>query len=101
MSSYTTLKELRALVNFINTSFDEIEQACKAQHKDFPSPHEPMSHEAEAVRMSPEVMKAGNILESAAYQLVAALRLPMLAASSHVAQVRYSGLTRGHHLLTF
>ena len=79
-SSFTSLQELQALVNLINTSFDEIKHACTTQGKDFPSLHEPFDLQAEAIVVSPEVLKAGSVITAAASQLASVPRQTSLEA---------------------
>ncbi|KAI0087132.1 S-adenosyl-L-methionine-dependent methyltransferase [Irpex rosettiformis] len=76
--AFTSLRELEALVQLINSSFHEIKHACITQGKDFPFLNEPSTLESEAIVVSPEVVKAGSVITAAAYQLVAAVRPPTL-----------------------
>ena len=92
-SSFTSLQELQALVNLINTSFDEIKHACTTQGKDFPSLHEPFDLQAEAIVVFPEVLKAGSVITAAASQLATAVRPPTLSVFAQALQVLSSILS--------
>ena len=87
-SSFRSLRELRALGNLINSSIDQIEQACQSQGKDLPSLHEPSSAESEAILLLPDVMKASNVIVAAAAQLTAAVRPPTISLFAHAHLVR-------------
>lgn len=82
-SPFRSLSELRALGNLINSSIDQIEQACQSQGKDLPSLHEPSSTESEAILLLPDVMKASNVIVAAAAQLTAAVRPPTISLFAH------------------
>ena len=82
-SPFRSLSELRALGNLINTSIDQIEQACQSQGKDLPSLNEPSSAESEAILLLPDVMKASNVIVAAAAQLTAAVRPPTISLFAH------------------
>ena len=89
MSSLSrSLGELRALGNLINSSIDQIEQACQSQGKDLPSLNEPSSAESEAILLLPDVMKASNVIVAAAAQLTAAVRPPTISLFAHAHLVR-------------
>lgn len=82
-----SLRELRALVDLISTSVDNIEHACIASGQPFPSLSEPFTRESEAIRLSPAVQQAGDILVAAAAQLTAVVRSPTATAMIYGMQV--------------
>jgi hypothetical protein len=88
LNSFSSLQELRALANLINTSIDQLEQACNAQDKDLPSPHKPIDSDSESILLSDKCIDANSIIVSAASQLLASVRHPIMTMFCHVAQVR-------------
>ena len=72
------LGELRALSNLIQASVDRIETSLATQGKTFPAANEPFTAESEAARSTPEVENAVGDIVSAASQLIAVSRTPML-----------------------
>ena len=91
MSSNTSsAADLRALCDLIKSSVDSIEAALDSRSQTFPSPNEPFSLQSEAARMSPDVLGPSSIIVSAAAQLIATVRLPILTLGVSSGAVRDS-----------
>jgi hypothetical protein len=68
------LAELKALVNIIQSSVEQIEATVTANSFTFPSPDSTYSRETEAPRMHPDILSAGSLITSAATQLITLVR---------------------------
>lgn len=72
--SNTGIAELRALVNVIQTSVDKLEETLASRGQTYPSLDTLYSPETEAPRTSPDVLALGDLVVSAAAQLIASVR---------------------------
>jgi hypothetical protein len=68
------LAELKALVNIIQSSVEQIEATVTANSFTYPSPDLTFSLETEAPRMHPSIQSAGSLITSAAAQLITRVR---------------------------
>jgi hypothetical protein len=68
------IAELKALVNIIQSSIEQIEEVTTANSFTFPSPDSTFSPESEAPRMHPAIQSAGSLIASAAGQLITLVR---------------------------
>lgn len=85
---HASLEELRTLVKLIKTSVDTIEKTFLTNNQPFPSLDGPSNPQSEAIRMSPGVQQAGNVLIAASSQLIANVRPPSTTAFLTSIQVR-------------
>jgi hypothetical protein len=69
-----TLAELKALVNIIQSSVEQIEAVVSANSFSYPSPDSTFGLESEAPRMHPAIQSAGSLITSAASQLITLVR---------------------------
>lgn len=74
-----SLADLRALSDIIKTSIDKLEAGLTARGQSLPSLNEPSSRELEAQFTSPDLLAAADDIVSAAGQLTAAIRPPILS----------------------
>jgi hypothetical protein len=77
--------EIRALVDIIKNTVDQLEGTIASRGQTYPSLSTPFSKETEAVRIAaPDVLALGDIVVSAAAQLIANVRpsasFPLLTA---------------------
>jgi len=68
------LAELKALVDIIQSSVEQIEATVTANSFTYPSPNSAFSRETEAPRMHPAILSAGSLITSAASQLITLVR---------------------------
>lgn len=81
--------ELRALADLINASVKQVESACASRSQTYPLADEPFTPQTEAVRMSPDILQAGDIIVAAASQLISVVRIPALTLSVTSIYVSY------------
>lgn len=74
-----SLADLRALSDIIKTSIDKLEAGLTARGQSLPSLDEPSSRELEAQFTAPDLLAAADDIVSAAGQLTAAIRPPILS----------------------
>jgi hypothetical protein len=72
--SRDALAELKALVNIIQSSIEQIEADLSTNNLSFPSPDSTFSLESEAPRMHPDIQSAGSLIASASAQLISLAR---------------------------
>ena len=70
----TGIGELRALVAVIQSSVDKLEETMALRNQTYPSLNTLYSSESEAPRTSADVLALGDLVISAAAQLIAAVR---------------------------
>ena len=90
MSNQDGTAELRALCDLIKSSVDSIAAALASRSQTYPSANEPFSLQSEASRMSPDILEPGRIIVSAAAQLIATVRLPVMTLAVNTTGVRDS-----------
>lgn len=67
--------EIRALVDIIRTTVDKLEETIASRGQSYPTLSTPYSEESEAVRIgAPDVLALGDVVVSAAAQLIASVR---------------------------
>ena len=84
------LAELKALVNIIQSSVEQIEATVTANSFTYPSPDSTFSLETEAPRMHPSILSAGSLITSAAAQLITLVRPAPLTLFDVMMQVLLS-----------
>jgi hypothetical protein len=87
-ASQDALVQLKSLANIIQSSVEQIEAVSTANSFDFPSPESIFSPESEAPRMHPAIQSAGQLITSAAAQLMTLVRPAPLTLLDTVLQVR-------------
>ena len=88
--SQGALAELKALVNIIQSSVEQIEVVVSVNSYSFPSPHSQFSLESEAPRMHPTIQSAGSLITSAAAQLITLVRPAPLTVLDTMMQVDFT-----------
>jgi hypothetical protein len=86
--SQDALAELKALINIMQSSVEQIEATVTANSFNFPSPDSQFSFESEAPRMHPEIQSAGALITSAASQLITLVRPAPLTLLDITLQVK-------------
>ena len=74
MAQSTGIAELRALLDVMTSSVDKLEETMASRGQTYPSLDSLYSPESEAPRTSPDVLALGDLIVSAAAQLIAAVR---------------------------
>jgi hypothetical protein len=87
-ASQDALAELKALINIMQSSVEQIEAAVTTNSFNFPSPNSPFSFESEAPRMHPAIRSAGAMITSAASQLITLVRPAPLTLLDLTLQVK-------------
>ncbi|KAH9993365.1 O-methyltransferase [Russula vinacea] len=114
-ASRDVLAELKALVNLMQSSVEQIEAVVSANSFTYPSPDSTFTLESEAPRMHPAIQSAGSLITSAASQLITLVRPAPLslfdtaqqfhlstavrtAISTHVAEILRDAGPKGKHV---
>jgi hypothetical protein len=87
-ASQDALAELKALINIMQSSVEQIEATVTANSLNFPSPDSQFSFESEAPRMHPAIQSAGALITSAASQLITLVRPAPLTLLDLTLQVK-------------
>lgn len=66
--------ELRALADVLKSNIDQLLETIESRGQVYPSLNEPWTPESEAPRTAPDVLALGDIIVSAAAQLIATVR---------------------------
>lgn len=86
------MAELKALVNLMQSSVEQIEAVVSANSFTYPSPDSTFTLESEAPRMHPAIQSAGSLITSAASQLITLVRPAPLSLFDTAQQVKSKGL---------
>ena len=87
-ASQDGLVQLKSLINIIQSSVEQIEAVVTANSFDFPSPESTFTFKSEAPRMHPAIQSAGQLITSAAAQLMTLVRPAPLTLIDTALQVR-------------